>query len=172
VFSAEYPDASFISVGNSDDVVGDRMDVGSAIEALVDGTEVLRVIDRDGRSEAEVKDLLDVGCRVLRRRHLEAYLLDTDVLGALCDQLGQPEKKDELIQALDDSVQASIARGNPADDLKSASSQFVNAARKILGTTAAGNTTETYLRDTLAPCLNPDMAAYTELRDDIFGAPS
>lgn len=170
VFGAAYPDTSFVSVGSADDVVGDRMDVGATIEALVDGTETLRVIDRDSRSGREVEDLLEAGCRVLRRRHLEAYLLDEDVLEALCERAEQPEKLGQLQQALADSLQASVERGNPSDDFKSASSQFVNAARKILAANAAGNSTATYLRDSLAPLLRPGMRSYEELREDIFGA--
>jgi predicted ATPase len=169
VFSSEFPDVGYFSVGNSDDVVGDKMHLGEALTALTDGVETLRVIDRDARSDEEVQELVDDGCRVLRRRHLEAYLLDDEVVEALCRQLGKPELSADLCAALQTAVAASIERGNPPDDLKSAAGEFVVAARRLLGQVAGGNDQHSYLRDTLAPCLRPGMASYDELREDVFG---
>lgn len=169
IFGDTHVDVAFISVGNADDVIGDRMDVGSTIEAMVDGTQVLRVVDRDARSDGEIQDLLDVGCRVLRRRHLEAYLLDDEILDRLCEQVGRPDSKEELRQAMRDALASSQGRNNPADDYKSASGEFVTAARRILALPAGGNSPPVFLRDTVAPFVTPDTAAYRELKADIFG---
>lgn len=169
IFSSKYPDVGYFSVGNSDDVVGDKMHLGEALTALTNGVETLRVIDRDARSEEEIKELVDDGCRVLRRRHLEAYLLDDEVLEALCDHLGKPELAPDVCAALAVAVQASIGRGNPPDDFKSAAGEFVVAARRLLSQPAGGNDRHSYLRDTVAPCLRPGMVAYEELREDVFG---
>jgi hypothetical protein len=159
----------YFSVGNSDDVVGDKMHLGEALTALADGVETLRVIDRDARSDEEAQELVDEGCRVLRRRHLEAYLLDDEVLEALCGRLGKPELSADVCAALQAAQAASIGRGNPPDDLKSAAGEFVVAARRLLGQVTGGNDQHSYLRDTLAPCLRPGMASYDELRQDVFG---
>jgi predicted ATPase len=169
VFSGEFPDVGYLSVGNSDDVVGDRMDVGSALATLADGVEVLRVIDRDGRSAEQIAELATTGCRVLRRRHLESYLLDGAVLDALCDERQMPDKKPQLQQALEDAIQQSIGRGNDADDAKSAAGQVVNTMRRDLGIRDGGGDTASFLRDTVAPCLRPGMTAYDELKTDVFG---
>jgi predicted ATPase len=169
IFSSEFPDVGYFSVGNSDDVVGDKMHLGEALTALTDGVETLRVIDRDARSDDEIQELIDDGCRVLRRRHLEAYLLDDQVLEALCERLGKPELAADVLAALATALAASVERGNPADDLKSAAGEFVVAARKLLGQTTGGIDQYSYLRDTVAPCLRPGMGAYEELRDDVFG---
>ena len=171
IFSVEFPDVGYFSMGNSDDVVGDKMHLGEALTALTDGVETLRVIDRDARSEAEIEEMINDGCRVLRRRHLEAYLLDNEVLDELCNRLGKPEQSADLRAALASALKASIEeRGNPADDFKSAAGQFVNAARKLLGQTTGGSDQHSYLRDTIAPCLRPGMTAYEELREDVFGS--
>lgn len=169
IFGERFPTVAFVSVGNSDDVVGDRMDLAQTVEALVDGVETLRVIDRDARSEQEVEDLRQRGCRVLSRRHLEAYLMDPEVLDRLCDKEGKPELKEDLRTALGRALQASADRGNAADDYKSASSELVTNARRLLGLTAGGNAPPAFLRDTLAPLLAPGMGPYEQLREDVFG---
>ena len=56
IFAKEYPDTDFISVGNASDVVTDRLQVATSIAALVPGTQLIRVIDRDDRSEQEIED--------------------------------------------------------------------------------------------------------------------
>ncbi len=169
VFSDHYPDVGYFSVGGSHEVVGDKMHLGEALITLADGVEVLRVIDRDARSEEEIQELNEDGCRVLRRRHLESYLLDYEVLDALCEKFGQLDKTTELRAALDKALKDSVDRGNPADDFKKASSEFVAAARRLLGPVAGGNTPSVFLRDTVAPCLRPGMATFEELREDVFG---
>lgn len=170
IFERAYPDVGYFSVGNSHDVVGDKMHLGEALTALTDGVEILRVIDRDARSDEEIKDLEEDGCRVLRRRHLESYLLDDEVLDALCQAHSQPEKAPELRQALAHAIAESAQRGNPQDDYKKATPEFVAAARKILRSTTGGNEPHTFLRDTLAPLVKPGMAVYEELHADVFGS--
>lgn len=170
VFGDRYPDVGYFSVGNSHDVVGDKMHLGEALTALTDGVEILRVVDRDAHSEEEVQELAEDGCRVLRRRHLESYLLDHEVLDALCESLGQADKATELREALDTALDNSVRRENPPDDFKKASGEFVAAARRLLGHTAGGNEPHTFLRDTIAPCLRPGMTAYEELHTDVFGS--
>lgn len=170
IFASDMPDVAFVSVGNSDDVIGDRMDIGAAVEAIVDATQVIRVIDRDARSEAEVADLIDAGHRVLQRRNIEGYLLDRAVIEALCTKAGRADAVGQVFTALDHAVAASVSRGNPADDLKKAAPQFVTAVRQILDIRTGGSTTETFLRDTVAPLLTRELPAYRELQRDIFGS--
>ena len=169
IFAVEFPRTDFVSVGNAADVALDRVELGKTIQTLVTGTQVYRVVDRDLRSEQEIVDLLKAGTRVLGRRHLESYLLDHDVIAVLCDDAGHPELFLQAKQALADAVSASIARGNDPDDLKSAAGQFYVAVRQLLGLTAAGSTTESFLADTMAPLLTRAKAVYEELRRDVFG---
>src|ERR1035438_1251453 len=71
IFGAEFPNTDFLSVGNSHDVGQDRLEFGSAIQALSSGTRVVRLIDRDMRSSHEVEILKEGGVRVLTRRHID-----------------------------------------------------------------------------------------------------
>jgi predicted ATPase len=170
IFASDFPRTDFVSVGNALDVLQDRVELGRAIQTLVSGTVVVRVVDRDLRSEQELQDLQKTGTRVLTRRQLESYLLDRDVIQALCESVGHPEKCPDVLAALDKAVSKSVGRGNDHDDMKSAAGEFYVAARQMLALTSAGSTTEAFLADTLAPLLKPGMPAYSQLRSDLFGA--
>jgi predicted ATPase len=169
IFGDRYPDTDFLSVGNAADVGSDRLEVGRTIQTLVSGTEVLRLVDRDDRSDAEIEELRANGVRVLRRRHIESYLLDDEVLTRLCETKGQPEKVAAVLGIKQDALKDSYERrGNQPDDLKSAAGDVFTHTVKALALVGAGNDTQAFLRDTLAP-LVPGTVACDELRQDIFG---
>jgi hypothetical protein len=170
IFTQECPRTDFVSVGNAFDVSQDRVELGRTIQTLVSGTRVIRVVDRDLRSSHEIQDLRASGIRVLNRRHLESYLLDDEVLRALCTSACKPEKISKVLAARDKTLADSVGRGNDSDDMKSAAGEFYVACRQILALTGAGSTTEAFLADTLAPLVRPGMSAYEALKGDIFGA--
>ena len=96
IFADEVPDTKFLSGGNSHDVENDRLALLQAIEALVRGSKVQRLIDRDDRSPEEIRKAKEEGIHVLSRRNLEAYLFDDEVLSALCVAEGKSELIDKL----------------------------------------------------------------------------
>ena len=159
----------FLSVGNSSDVGTDRLDIGRTIQTLATGTEVIRLIDRDLRSPAEVAQLKAYGTRVLGRRHIEAYLLDDEVIAALCVSVGQKDKISDATRLMQEALAGSVSRGNDSDDYKSAGGTFYTQVRRLLTLTAAGSNWDAFARDTLAPLLRPGLKCYDELRMDIFG---
>jgi len=169
IFSREYPETDFISGGNATDVQTDQMQLGGALKRLVEGTKVCRLIDRDSRNEKEIADLKEKGCRVLSRRHIEAYLLDDEILRSLCVTQRQGEKTGEVLAAMKAAIEASVTRDNPSDDLKSAAGEFYTRVQKILDLPAAGSTSTAFLRDTLAPLVRPETSVYQQLKSDIFG---
>ena len=107
--------------------------------------------------------------RVLSRRHLEAYLLDDEVLSSLCCKTGNGDKVDEVLSAKQEAMKDSQKRGNPPDDVKSAAGNIYTKVKQILKLTQCGNNTNAFLRDTIAPIVTPDLSVYVELRQDIFG---
>jgi hypothetical protein len=169
IFAHERPGTDFVSVGNAVEVQHDRVELGRTIQTLVSGTVVIRLIDRDMRSPQEVSDAQASGIRVLRRRHLESYLLDDDVLRTLAESVGKAHLGTEVLAAKADAIANSVARGNDTDDLKSAAGELYTKARQLLGLTGAGNTTESFLADTLAPLVAHPLPVYDELKEDIFG---
>lgn len=171
-FATEHPDTDFVSVGNSTDIVRDRLEIGWAIQTIAPGTLVSRIVDRDFRSENEIQLLERAGTRVLKRRHLEAYLFDDEVIEALCHEHSQPEHIPDALRIKADAIAASVARGNMADDIKRASGDIAEGLRRLLTLSRAGSTAEAFARDTMAPLLRPGMRTYIELHEAVFGAPS
>jgi predicted ATPase len=170
IFQEEFPEVRFVSIGSSTDMKGDRFLVVQAVAGLIQGTEVLRLIDRDGMSDAEVKEHEQKGYRVLRRRQIESYLFDDEVLELLCASEHKLEKKDELLKAKAAAIEAAKAQGHQPDDIKKASGRIADACRKILALENAGKTTSAFMRDTLAPMICSGMKIYEELKEAIFGA--
>lgn len=95
IFASEYPETDFLSVGSSRDVTHDRLDAGKTIQTIATGTILIRVIDRDLRNADEAAAQRARGVRVLNRRNIEAYLLDDEVLAALCREAEQIDRAPE-----------------------------------------------------------------------------
>ena len=170
IFAEEFPNTDFLSAGNSRDVSQDRLEAGKAIQTIASGTTLVRLIDRDLLNEEEVSAQKALGIRVLGRRNIEAYLLDDEVLTALCTHHEQMGKAGDVIRLRDQALQASIGRGNDPDDLKKAAGQFYSDLRRELPLSGAGSSWNAFARVTLAPLLRPGMNVYRQLREDIFGA--
>lgn len=168
IFEAEYPDTKFVSAGNADQVESDRMALVQALQSLVRGTQVIRLIDRDDHSPEDIKQKLAQGIRVLSRRNLECYLFDDEVLVRLCEKYGKPEDAANLLKAKAEALTSAVDRGRPADDLKAAAGQIYNLARQRLQIVGGGNNAKAFMRSTLAPLVAPGMHVYKELRRDIF----
>lgn len=169
IFSREYPDTDFISVGDANDVHDEGRRMGQAIQAIVNGVKVLRVIDRDARTEEEIKHENSIGIRVLSKRHLESYLMDDETLSAFCESLGQRDKGAEVLSEKAKAIAASVQRGNPADDIKSAAGMIYESMKRLLSLSQAGNSTDAFMRDKLAPMIKPGTKIYGELRRDVLG---
>ncbi|MDE0416313.1 MAG: AAA family ATPase [bacterium] len=168
IFEAEFPETRFVSMGSDREVLGDRYALAQALLTLVDGLIVKTLIDRDDRSVQEICEAEQKGVRVLSRRNLESYLFDDDVLRALAAWAEWPEKAEELIAEKKRIIDA-VSGDKPSDDLKPASGQIYNACKNILKLTGCGSNTKAFMRDTLAPLINLEMAVYKELKGDIFG---
>jgi energy-coupling factor transporter ATP-binding protein EcfA2 len=168
IFEDSEPEADFVAVGNDRQVIADEAGAGQAIQAVVPGATVVRLIDRDDRSDAEVRALREEGVTPLSRRNLESYLLDEEVLEALCIEEGKGDRWPALQQARNDAHNASVERGNRADDWKSTRGAVFNACKELLGLERAGSSADGFLLERLAPRIRPGMAVYDELRHDVF----
>lgn len=169
IFRSEFAEARFVSIGSSTDMRGDRFLVVQAVANLVEGTQVLRLVDRDDMSDQEIADHEIDGCRVLRRRQIESYLFDDEILIALCTAYGQPKKIPEILQAKRAAIEAAVAQGHRNDDIKKAAGRITEACRKILNLQQAGKKSAAFMRDTLAPLVTPETTVYRELKSAIFG---
>jgi len=169
IFGDHEPDAEFVAVGNDRQVITDQVGVGEAVQAVVAGTTVIRLIDRDERSAAEVEGLRAEGVTVLGRRNLESYLLDEEVLKALCEAVGKPECLSDVRDAREKAQTSAVERGKPEDDWKAAKGDIYDACRRILGLKRVGSSADVFLVEQLAPLIKPETTIYDELREDVFG---
>lgn len=169
IFETEYPDTTFISVGNAADVGSDRLRAGDTVQAIASGIKVLRLVDRDDRNLTEIEEASKAGIRVLSLRQLESYLLEDEILAKLCAKLNRPDKTASVLEAKRAALLRSAARSNAADDIKSAAGEIYSKLREILDLRQSGSTVRAFLRDAMAPLVTPDTAAYRKLKLDIFG---
>ena len=81
IFAEEYPDTLFVSTGGK----GEGTNYSAVVRAIVKA-EVVLLRDKDNLSDREIEKEKANGKRVLSRTKIEDYLLDDEVLSALCDK--------------------------------------------------------------------------------------
>jgi hypothetical protein len=96
-------------------------------------------------------------------------MFDDEVLEALCASVGRQAEFAAVLAAKQKAVTDSVGRGNPPDDVKSASGVIYTETKKILGLVQVGNDKNAFMRNTLAALIRPGMAIYDQLKEDIFG---
>ena len=165
IFGDNYPDTRFVSMGSDQQIIGDKRGLAEALRLLIGGVNVTRLIDRDDRTSDEVARLRQDGTKVLSRRNLESYLYDDEVIKALAESVGQPDKISNLLQA---TQQARTSTNGAPDDLKPVAGMIYNDCKRILGLTQRGNDANEFARQTLAHLIKPGMTVYEELKQDIF----
>lgn len=170
IFQNEMPDVAFISIGSCSELEDPNNVSMRIVREVLKNSKRIKLVDRDDKSEEQVSECKRRGIRVLGRRHLECYLFDDEMIRKLCQVKGMPEKEAECLevkrQAMNDSI---TNRGNPPDDVKSASGVIYTNLKRILQLTRCGNDTHSFLRDTMAPLLTSDMPLYAEIKQSIFG---
>ena len=155
IFETEFPETRFVSMGNDREIVGDKRGLAEALLSLVDGLEVVRLIDRDDRTEVEIEEAEQQGVRVLSKRNLESYLFDDEVLRELAASADRQEKIKELLE----KKRCLVAETKGAkDDLKPLARELRVACKRLLSLTQCGNTKMAFMRDTLAPLIKPGMS--------------
>ena len=166
IFEDEFPETEFISMGNDQEILGDKRGLAEALPKVIGNVEVVRLVDRDARTDGGIKDANRQGIRVLSLRNLESYLFDEEVLQKLATVNGRDKNIPEIL-AERKKILANVTN-RAKDDLKPARGQIYVACKKILGLTRPGNDAEEFMRETLAPLIKPGMKVYNELRRDIF----
>lgn len=167
IFQSDNPETMFYSLGSCNDIEEKKIIV-EFISKLSKSAKIIRVMDRDDRSDDEIKDAENDGIKVLGKRHIECYLLDDEVLEKWCKSVGKESEISNVLKIKEECLAASFSRGNPKDDVKSAANDICTKVKKLLGVTACGNNGESIMRDTLAPLITKDMETYTQLKKCIF----
>lgn len=158
----------FVSGGSANQLNGSGISVSNTLSNILPNTKIVTICDRDDKSAREVKEFEKNGGIVIKRRNLESYLFDDEVIKALLIK----ERKETLIaQAIlikEKAIEDSMNRGNSRDDLKSAAGSIYIGLKSLLELNRCGNNTDTFMRDTLAPLIRPPMKIYDELKNSIL----
>lgn len=169
IFGDTHPDTFFISGGSCSEIESIETKFGEIMSTLLKNTDVIKIVDRDDRSEQEVTELFEKGIKTTSKRHLEAYLLDDEIIKKLCNSVGLLEKFDECKAEKEKAINSVISRGRPADDIKAASGEIYTSLKRLLNLSRCGNNPDSFMRDTMAPLITPDTEIYQQLEQDIFG---
>jgi predicted ATPase len=169
IFAHELPDVNFISAGSASQVSGDFLGLALALPRIASGMKITRLIDLDDHAPEDVAAFNAQGITVLKRRHIEVYMFDDEVLQALCASVGKQTDFAAVLAAKQKAVADSTGRGHPPDDIKSAAGAIYTETKRILGLVQAGNDKNAFMRNTLAPLIKPGMAIYDHLKNDILG---
>ena len=152
IFAKNHPDALFVSAGSKSEL--DK--IIPVLQTVIQKAEIFVVRDRDGLLDEKRDELIQEGIRVLKRRSIEDYLIDHEVL----DKFGNKKGLNACqLQGLKD------INGNNA---KARVGKMYQKIRKEYGLTV-GDTKEEFLSDVLALLFSEDMTVYQELEKDIFG---
>lgn len=168
IFGNEHPEAFFISGGSCSEIESIDQSLGEIMTKLLASTKVIKIVDRDDRSDQEVEELEKKGIKTLSGRHLETYLLDDSVIKKLCQVNNKDDKYEECIIRKKEAIDRIVSQGKPADDIKSARGEIYLALKQILGLSRCGNTADSFLRDTMAPLITAEMDIYKKLESEIF----
>ena len=149
-FAKNHPDALFVSAGGKPELYK----IIPILQTVIQKAEIFTVRDRDELLDEKRNELIEKGIRVLTRRSIEDYVIDTEVLEKFA---GDYDLDVSQLQALIN------LNGNNAKARAGKIYQKVREYGLIVG-----ETKEEFLSDVLAPLLSGEMAVYRELEKDIF----
>ncbi|MBL0745358.1 AAA family ATPase [Chryseolinea lacunae] len=170
IFEKRYHDTKFISIGSSTELENIENQSMKVLSNILKASTIIKFIDLDERSSSEVQELLRKGIKTSKRRHIESYLFDDEIITKLCHSVNKEKLIPDCLKSKKNAIDASVTRKNSIDDIKSASGEIYVGLKTILGLSQAGNNKCAFVRDTLAPLITPETTIYKELEIEIFGA--
>lgn len=168
ILGEKHHGATFVSAGSCSEIEDIENQSVKMISNILKSSEIIKFVDRDDKSPQEVSELLSKGIKTSSRRHIECYLLDDEIIRKLCISVGKDELVDQCLQIKNAAIQKSVSRGNPPDDVKSASGCIFTELKRILSLTRCGNNRCAFLRDTIAPLVTEDTVVYQIIEREIF----
>ena len=167
IFRSHYPEISFNPLEGRDNVLKTVEAANLALRKISKSAMVIGIVDQDDATPEDVERRKKEGIRTLSRRTIESFLLDDEVLSKLCENYGEPGKVDNLLAAKQEALDKYNLKSD--DNLKAIVQPIHGAAQKALKPVKLGVSRESFMMDILAPLIQPGMAVYEELHDDIFG---
>jgi len=168
IFTINVAEILFLSGGPSNQVAGSGISLEAVLRQIFPRAKVVPLVDRDDKSGIEVTQFEAKGGIVLSERNLESYLLDDEVIEALVKSANKPSLLADALKIKKNALAASVSRGNPPDDLKSAAGEIYSNLKQLLSLQRSGNNADAFMRDTLAPLIVPGMDIYRKLKADVL----
>lgn len=169
IFGKHYPDSMFVSMGSSSEVEKAGKWARQLILALTSGVSLRTLLDRDDMNQREIEEARGKGISVLRRREIESYLFDEEIIRKLCRVTGNHEKEVEAWEIVQNCLrQVRAGSGVAADEVKAARGNIFARFKKLLSLHDAGKKSETFMIDSLAPLVTPDTKVYKEMEQSIW----
>jgi predicted ATPase len=170
IFEQKYHDTKFISIGSSSEIENIENQSVKIVSNILKSSDIIKFVDRDDKSIQEISELFEKRIKTSSQRHIESYLLDDEIIIKLCHSLGQETLTQDCLDAKNEALRESIEdRGNPTDDIKSASGKIFTELKRILSLTQCGNNKCAFIRDTIAPLVTEETNVYQTLESEIFG---
>ncbi len=164
LFASEFPETLFISQGGSREVIQSEHLV-TILQSIARGINVQKLIDRDDMTDEERARKIEQGIRVLRRRELEEYLYDPEVLRTFLQTEGCEEAVVETVL----SRRESLLNGQfGPKNIKDVSQDLFAAIGNDTGLPNLGNKREEFASQFLVPALRKTHVVYQELQEDVF----
>ena len=164
LFTDESPESLFISQGGAGEVIRSEHLV-AVLKSVAHGIDVHKLVDRDDMTDEERTRKISQGIRVLRRRELEEYLYDAEVLRTFLETAGCGDAVAEVLDERDSLLNRQVGPAN----VKDVSQELFAKIRDATGLPNLGNKREEFASQFLVPALRATSCVYGELREDVFG---
>ena len=166
VFADESPETLFISQGGSGEVIQSEHLV-AILKYVARGMNVQKLIDRDDMADEERERKITQGIRVLRRRELEEYLYDPEVLRTFLQTAGCEEA---VVATVLREREELVGRQLGPQNIKDVSRKLFEAIRRVTRLPNLGDNREEFASQFLVSALVKTQVVYQELREDVFGS--
>ena len=164
LFAEAHPDALFVSHGNANEVVRSEPLI-AVLRAVSRGATISRVIDRDEMTDIAREQRIAAGIQVLRRRELENYLYDPDVLRTFLSNNGEVTAIDNVLAKQSQLLEGiSVATA----DMKKVSQELLATIRQSTGIANLGNSRTEFAQQHLVPALKQTPTVLQEIERDLF----
>ena len=166
LFASESPETLFISQGGSDEVIQSEHLV-TILKSIAHGICVQKLIDRDDMGGEERARKIAQGIGVLRRRELEDYLYDPEVLRTFLRTEGCEE---DVVSSIVGKRESLLIEQSGPENIKDISRKLFEAIRSDAGLSNLGNNRDEFALQFLVPALGKTPGVYQELQEDVFGS--
>ncbi len=164
LFADTHPDTLFISHGGAREVENSE-NLMAILNAVATGIKVWRLLDRDNMSEGGRKEKIKNEIRVLRRREIENYLYDPEVLRTFLKNIKKEYLAEDLLRE-----RSSLLKNYDVtnEDVKSITRKLFEFIRKTTSRGDLGNTRNEFAVEYLVPALKETPDVFEDIQADIF----